>query len=122
MKALRPQLSLVVGICLITLGLTASTANAQSVCLPAPRLLTTMPMGGQAGTTFEIKIAGEDIDDAEELNFSHPGITAEPKLDKNGLPIANQYVVTIAKDCPVGVHEARVMTRLGLSTSRAFNV
>jgi hypothetical protein len=81
-----------------------------------------MPMGGKAGTTFDVKITGQDIDDAEELNFSHAGITAEPKLDKNGLPLANQFVVTIAKDCPAGVHEARVMTRLGLSSSRAFNV
>jgi len=122
MKTLRPQLALVVGICFITLGTLTSQAVAQSVCLPAPRLLTTMPMGGQAGTTFDVRIAGDDIDDAEELNFSHPGITAVPKLDKDGLPIPNQYVVTIAKDCPAGVHEARVMTRLGLSSSRAFNV
>lgn len=122
MNAFRLQLFLVVGICLISLGMFSSTAEAQSVCLPAPRLLTTMPMGGKAGTTFDVKIAGQDIDDADELNFSHPGITAVPKLDQNGLPIPNQFVVTIAKDCPVGVHDARVMTRLGLSSARAFNV
>ena len=28
--------------------------QAQSVGLPAPRLLTTMPMGGQAGTQVEV--------------------------------------------------------------------
>ena len=99
-----------------------SAVSAQSVCLPAPRLLTITPMGGQAGTTFEVSITGENFEDAEELSFSHPGITATYKLDDNGLPVANRYVVTIADDCPAGVHEARVMTRLGVSTSRAFNV
>ncbi|REK24117.1 MAG: serine protease [Planctomycetota bacterium] len=100
----------------------STAANAQSVCLPAPRLLTTTPMGGQAGTTVEVTIAGDHIEDAEELRFSHPGITAAYKLDDKGLPVPNTYVVTIAADCPVGVHEARVMTRLGVSSSRAFNV
>ncbi|REJ91887.1 MAG: serine protease, partial [Planctomycetota bacterium] len=100
----------------------STAANAQSVCLPAPRLLTTTPMGGQAGTTVEVKIAGDHIEDAEDLRFSHPGITAAYKLDDKGLPVPNTYVVTIAADCPVGVHEARVMTRLGVSSSRAFNV
>ena len=41
----------------------ASTASAQSVCLPAPRLLTTMPMGGQVGTEVEVVITGEAIED-----------------------------------------------------------
>ena len=34
---------------------------AQSVGLPAPRLLTTMPMGGRVGTELEIKITGEHL-------------------------------------------------------------
>ncbi|MCG8648362.1 MAG: serine protease, partial [Pirellulales bacterium] len=95
---------------------------AQSVCLPAPRLLTTFPMGGQAGTKVEVRITGQSIEDAGELRFSHPGITATAKLDAQGKPLANQYLVTISGDCPVGIHEARVMTRLGLSTSRVFSV
>ena len=80
-----------------------------------------MPMGGQAGTEFEVTITGEYIELAEQLMFSHPGITATPKLT-DGVPVSNKYIVTIAKDCPPGIHEARVMTRLGLSASRAFNV
>ncbi|MCA9076900.1 MAG: PPC domain-containing protein [Planctomycetaceae bacterium] len=100
----------------------ASTTLAQAVCLPSPRLLTTTPMGGQVGTTVEVTISGQDVEDVDLLTFSHPGITAEAKVDDQGEPIANQYIVTIAEDCPVGIHEARVMTRLGLSTSRVFNV
>ncbi len=106
----------------ITVLLMSSHVFAQAVCLPAPRLLTTTPMGGQVGTTVEVTITGEKIDDADMLSFSHSGIYATAKLNEAGQPIANQYVVTIADDCPVGLHEARVMTRLGLSTSRVFTV
>ncbi len=101
---------------------TASMATAQAVCLPAPRLLTTTPMGGQVGTTVEVRITGESIEDADLLSFSHPGITAVAQADEQGTPVANTYVVSIAEDCPFGIHEARVMTRLGVSTSRVFNV
>lgn len=100
--------------CVVALG--------QSVCLPSPRLLTTMPMGGQVGTTFDLTITGETIEEARELVFSDPSITAEQKTDAAGQPIANSYSVTVGKDCPAGLHEARVMTRLGLSSSRIFTV
>lgn len=96
--------------------------QAQSVGLPAPRLLTTMPMGGQAGTQVEVVISGEHLDDLDELTFSDPRISAKSKLDSAGQPIPNQYVVAIAADCPPGLYEARVMTRLGISSSRAFSV
>lgn len=96
--------------------------SAQSVGLPLPRLLTTMPMGAKAGTTVEVTITGEHIDDADELAFSDPRITATRKLDATGNPVPNVYVVTVAGDCPVGVYESRVMTRLGISSSRAFSV
>ncbi len=94
----------------------AASSVAQSVCLPAPRLLTTMPMGGQAGSTVEVTIAGDSIDGGNELHFSHPGITAKATATEN------KFSVTIAKDVPVGLHEARVMTRLGISSCRAFTV
>jgi len=95
---------------------------AQSVGLPAPRLLTTMPMGGRVGTELEIKITGEHLDDLGELMFSDPRLSAKRKLDPTGKPFADQYVVRIARDCPVGLYEARVMTRLGISSSRIFAV
>jgi hypothetical protein len=102
--------------------LMTSAAKAQSVCLPAPRLLTTMPMGGQVGTRVEVTIAGDNLEDIENLIFSHAGITATPTLDKSGKPTPNKFTITIANNCPTGIHEARVMTRLGVSSSRVFNV
>ncbi|MEZ6127265.1 MAG: PPC domain-containing protein [Planctomycetaceae bacterium] len=109
-------------VALAIVGLLTSITNAQSVCLPAPRLLTTMPMGGQVGTTVDIKITCENCEDNEELSFSHPGLTATHKLDDNGQPLPDQYVVSIARDCPPGIYDAHVMTRLGISSARAFNV
>ncbi|HYH65384.1 MAG TPA: hypothetical protein VD866_11870 [Urbifossiella sp.] len=96
----------------------AAAAPAQSVGLPAPRLLTTMPMGGKAGTTVEVAVTGEHLDDAGDLIFSDPRITAKRKLDAPG----DRYTVTIAPDCPVGLYEARVTTRLGVSSARVFAV
>ena len=81
-----------------------------------------MPMGGQIGTTVEIAITGENIEDVDDLRFSHRGLIAEPKLDDNGQPVPNTYLVSITDDCPAGIHEARAMTRLGVSSSRVFNV
>lgn len=106
--------------CLLLPG--AGVTFGQSVCLPAPRLLTTMPMGGQAGKQVEITITGENLDEAAELTFSDPRLSATAKLDANGKPEPNKYLVTIAADCPVGIYETRVMTRLGLSSARIFSV
>lgn len=100
----------------------AVPAMAQLVVLPAPRLLTTMPMGGKAGATVEVAIAGENIEDVSALLFSTPKITAEPVTGTDGKRVENQFLVTIAPDAPVGVHEARVLSRLGISSARAFSV
>lgn len=95
---------------------------AQSVGLPAPRLLTTMPMGGAAGTEFDVVIGGDFLDGAELLTFSEPRISGRPKLAADGKPEPNRFVVKIDPRCPPGIYDARVMTRLGLSSSRAFSV
>ncbi|MCA9048867.1 MAG: serine protease [Planctomycetaceae bacterium] len=102
--------------------LSANIARAQSVCLPAPRLLTTVPMGGQAGSTVEVEISGEHLEDIEELRFSDAHLSATPKTDDAGNPVPNLFVIQIADDCPSGIHEARVMSRLGVSSSRVFCV
>ena len=107
---------------MIALISSSSATFSQSVCLPLPRLLTTLPMGAQAGTEVEVTITGDHIDEATDLLFSHPGLTARAKLNATGQPEANQYIVTISQDCPPGIYEARVMARLGISSSRVFSV
>lgn len=101
---------------ILSISLVAS-ALAQSVILPTPRLLTTMPMGGQVGTTVEVAITGEVLEDVTDLLFSDPKITAKAKPGA-----ANTFLVTIAPDAPSGVHDARFVGRLGVSSARAFSV
>ena len=107
---------------LIALTTSSQFVLGQSVGLPAPRLLTTMPMGGNPGSQVEITITGENLDPGDELVFTEPKITAKCKLDPNGQPEPNKYVVSIDADCPTGLYEARMVTRLGLSASRVFSV
>ena len=99
------------------LGGFSDTGFAQSVILPTPRLLTTMPMGGQVGTTVEVTLTGEVLEDVTDLLFSTPKVTAKAKAGA-----ANTFLVTIAPDAPVGVHDARFVGRLGVSSARAFSV
>jgi hypothetical protein len=96
--------------------------HAQSVGLPLPRLLTVYPMGGQAGTSFEVTITGESLDLCEQLVFSDSRISARIAKDENDLPIPNRFVVSIDEDCPVSLVEARVVARLGVSSPRLFSI
>ncbi|MEO6738708.1 MAG: PPC domain-containing protein [Chthoniobacteraceae bacterium] len=100
----------------------ASSAIAQDVCIPAPRLLTVVPMGGQVGTSVEVAISGDNLDGTDALLFSTPKITAKAKTAADGKVEPNRFTVIIAPDAPRGVHDARVMTRLGISSVRAFSV
>ena len=102
--------------------LLALPAFAQQVCLPSPRLLTVSPMGGQAGTSVDVTITGENVEDVSQLLFSSPKVTAKPFVDKDGKAVENKFTVSIAKDAADGVYDARVMSRLGVSSARAFSV
>ncbi len=99
-----------------------TSAFAQLVCLPAPRLLTLMPMGAQVGTSVEVTLTGENIENVTEMLFSTPKVTAKPVKDDAGNPIENKFLITVAADAPVGVHDVRVMSRLGISSARVFSV
>ena len=118
---MRPNTALLLVFCLMGFGL-AAPAFAQQVCLPSPRLLTIMPMGGQAGTSVEVSITGENAEDVSALLFSTPKITAKPVLGADGKAVESKFLVAIAADAPVGVYDARVLSRLGVSSARAFSV
>jgi hypothetical protein len=96
-------------------------SHAQLVILPAPRLLTTMPMGAKAGTTVEVTVTGEHIEEAQ-LQFSYSKVSAVPKRNAEGLVVQNKFVVSIAPDATPQICEARVMTQRGISSSRAFSI
>jgi hypothetical protein len=107
--------------CLMGLCL-ATSAFAQQVCLPAPRLLTVTPMGGQIGTTVDVTVTHQNCEGPQELLFSSPKITAKPVVGEDGKEVPNRFRVTIPLDASVGVHDARLRSRLGVSSGRAFSV
>jgi hypothetical protein len=108
-------------ICLTSLCLSAP-GFAQQVCLPAPRLLTVTPMGGQLGTTVDVTVTHQHGDGIRELLFSTPKISAKPLAGADGKVIPNRFQVTISPDAPLGVHDARLLTSLGVSAARTFLV
>lgn len=95
--------------------------DAQLVILPAPRLLTTMPMGVKAGSTVEITVTGENTEEAELL-FSSPKLSAAPLKNQDGTVIPNKFLVSAAADAVPEICEARLMTRRGISSARAFTI
>jgi uncharacterized protein (TIRG00374 family) len=64
-----------------------------------------------------VAITGENTEEVTELMFSTPKIVAKPVAGTE-----NKFTVNIAADTPVGVYDARVMSRLGVSSARAFSV
>jgi hypothetical protein len=99
-------------LCALAVSLAPATAFAQ---LPVARLHSVFPPGGRAGSSVEVTLTGQDLDDAKELRFSHPGIKAEAAG-------GGKFKVDIAEDVPVGAYDARAVGRFGISNPRAFSV
>lgn len=102
-----------------------SIASAQ---LPSPQFTSVFPPGAKQGAKVEVTVAGADLDDAEKLLFSHPGITAAAKpADPNEFVksprfVPNVFSVQVAADVPPGNYEARIVGRFGVSNPRTFVV
>ena len=94
--------------------------------LPATELNSIFPPGGKQGTSFEATITGKDLDDVQTIQFSDPGITAQPKMSTAEFgkprPEPNKFMVNIAGNVAPGIYEARVIGRFGISNPRAFAV
>ena len=43
----------------------------------SPRINHVMPLGGKAGSTFDMAVTGQDVNGATGLHFSFPGATVE---------------------------------------------
>ena len=72
------------------------------------------------GTTLDVEIFGDDIQDVTRLHCSHPGITAERVPDQAGKPL--QFKVNVGAEIPLGYYDARLVTRLGVTNPRTFAV
>jgi hypothetical protein len=97
---------------------------------PVPRLLGVNPPGGKAGTSFEIVLSGQDIEEAEALHFSVPGVKAEvidpgaavSSDPKKPVATAAKFKITIPANTPPGIHDLRLVNKYGISSPRAFVV
>jgi hypothetical protein len=129
------------GACGLLLGMilvSGSTAQqpVPGNALPQPRLFVATPNGGKAGTTVEVTLTGQDLEEPQTLLFSHPGLKAElvppppppapdPKQpDKKPMapPPAVKFKITIDPGAPLGTHDVRLVSKWGVSNSRAFVV
>jgi Bacterial pre-peptidase C-terminal domain len=121
------------GLALLALA-DSAPAQQQGSNLPAPRLFTVNPPGGKIGSTVEVAFTGTDLEEPDQLIFSHPGIKAdpiippEPKPDPKKPPMPNakpnvtKFKVTIASSVPVGFHDVRLVNKWGVSNPRTFAV
>ena len=113
---------------LLLLCITSACSSTVLAQLPAVRLGAIFPAGAQPGTTLDITISGNDLDDVTQLLCNHPGITfarkmAEPTpFDDGPQPVERVFTATIAADVPVGTWEIRCQGRYGISNRRLFSV
>ncbi len=100
--------------------------------------MTVMPPGGKVGSSVEVTFTGTDLEEPEQLLFSHPGIKAEPLAAPEppaaparsetetetrygmGKPVVSRFKVTLAADVPLGIHDVRFVNKWGVSNPRAF--
>lgn len=85
--------------------------------LPVPELWTVFPAGGQRGTSVTVTLTGANLEQADAMVFSHPGITGQATQAEGA-----RFDVQIAAGVPSGIYEARFAGTLGVSNPRAFVV
>ncbi|HHZ92445.1 TPA: hypothetical protein EYN65_18420 [Candidatus Poribacteria bacterium] len=102
-----------------------------------PQVTSVTPIAGQRGTTVEIALQGQNLNQVTEILFSGSGISAElkhadaqPLVRFNGqgisgkIPTSNRLTVQITIDptTPVGAQSLRLVTTNGVSNPQRFIV
>ena len=103
----------------------AFTASFQSAFaqLPQTMISSVLPAGGKVGSTFEVKVAGTNLEEITRLVFNHPAIKSVQKMQTSAgkkTPVANTFLVTIDSKVPAGFYEVRAVGRYGMSNPRTF--
>src|SRR5579862_7323178 len=115
----------------VILALSGGAAAAQQATpqIPQPKIYALQPTGGRAGTTLDVRISsGTDLDGADRLIFSHPGITAQPlkeepsRIYPQGRTLEGKFKVSIAAGVPPGIYEVRAAGYFGVTNARRFAV
>jgi hypothetical protein len=98
----------------LLLGLVfASPGHAE---LPLARLSAAFPPGARQGTTVQVTLTGQDLDQLTSLHFSDARITAKAGAANN------VFSVSVPADVPAGTYDVRAVGRYGMSNPRAFVV
>ncbi len=111
----------------VAIALLCTTASVTAQ-LPTTELHWVFPPGAKAGTTIEVRVGGGNQEEATQLLFSHPGITAQVKTAPvnefltESVPQFGQFTVTVASDVPPGIYDAWLVGRFGVSNVKAFMV
>ena len=86
----------------------------------SPQIREIAPVGGQRGTTVDIRIQGDRLADAQQILWYDPGFTVTDfKTDPGNFLTAK---LAVAADCELGLHGFRVRTATGISNLITFSV
>ena len=88
----------------------------------SPSLSIIQPRGVERGTEAVLTFSGARLNDAEEIFFYRPGVTATKIEPVKGNANAIKVTVKVAPDCRLGEHIAQVRTKSGISDYRTFYV
>ncbi|MDF1658710.1 MAG: PPC domain-containing protein [Verrucomicrobiales bacterium] len=98
---------------LLTILIAGSTLEAAS-----PDLNNTLPRGAQRGTETKVVFHGNRLEDAEEILFHYPGITAKDLKVLDNRKV--EATLVVAPDARIGEHHVRVRCKSGISYARNF--
>ena len=113
--------------CSLVLAIIACGDAALFAQLPQARLYSVFPPGVASGQITELRVnTGADLDEADQLLFSHPGIFATQKRQAGGdgrmQPVTNVFRVAVDDSVPAGRYEVRAVGRFGTSNPRPLLV
>src|SRR5688500_19888795 len=100
--------------------LTLAVVLAPSTFAADATLTRVMPRGATRGTEVELTLAGNHLEDAQEILFYEPGITVKELKAEN--PTTLKAKVAVAPDARLGEYRLRVRTATGVSHLRTFFV
>ena len=127
-----PAFLLAAGAALLAVLPAAAQQPLLDATYPQPRLVSVLPAGGKAGTVVEVTFTGIDLEEPEQLLFSHPASRPSSCRRRRPTPRSRPaqagpkppviFKVTIPADVPLGFHDVRLVNKWGVSNARAFVV
>ncbi len=103
---------------LAALGLAAFVVSGIFTQAASPDLSNTLPRGAQRGKEVKVIFTGNRLDDAVDIMFHYPGITAKDVKPLDAKKV--EATLIIAPDCRLGEHHVRVRCKSGISYARNF--